>query len=403
MPPISLFTHTPPPVPARGSASQPAGTPARTTSLPRPPVPAHGIQRAGEVRGGGAPEGRSLARGLRSVRNTFVRREDADRIFDMRKQARENELQAMRAMAKAQPGVGTKDIGLAAYLTARAKLHRSIDGPELVSLRKANDTVTKTRALLSHGRGNVTTDLAKTQEPFWRTKFGRKQAASYRGDLAACSALAIKMQAGNCGEHADVATVSHARKLGEGETVQLVSSASIDHAWAESGLPGGARVVLDAWAEGPAIMSEDSSFSARESSRKVHASFSPNAARTLAAEKDKHLESLKRDPDLDKKWAAFKAHAEKKRLTMDRSHVFAPTPVVSRTFQRAVSKQHKAAETMAQEVKKDFKLATSSRAQAALGSEIQAMGAARALGANVKQALQTNESILSEVKQHFMK
>ncbi|GLU35019.1 hypothetical protein Busp01_48610 [Trinickia caryophylli] len=390
----------------REHASQPAGAPARTTSLQRPQVPAHGIQRSGEVRGGcAAPGGRSLAGGLRSVRNTFVRLRDADagRIFDMRRQSRDKELRSMHAASASQRGIGTKDIGLAAYLTARSTLHRTIDGPELPSLRKANDTVTKTRALLSHGRGNVATDLAKTQEPFWRTRFGRMKAKSYRGDLAAAGALAIKMKAGNCGEHANVATVSHARKLGEGETLQFVSGAGVDHAWAENKLPDGGRVVLDAWAEGPAIMSEDSRFSQRETSRNVYASFSLDAARALAEQKDKHLESFERNPDLDKQWEDFKTEAAKKKLAMSKRHVFAPTPVVSQAFQTAVGDQQKEAARMARRTRKEARLTSSSTAHVALGNEIKAVGAARALGANVKQSLQSNEPILAAVKKQFTK
>lgn len=342
-----------------------------------PPIPAHG---SGAVASDGTTAGKpsSFSSSLTAARNTFVRLSDADagRILESRKTVLNEELGQMRRTASKLRGLADKDVGLAAYLTARAMVRRSVDGEELGYLRKANDTVNKARELLSHGRGNVTTDLAKSRESFWRTMFGRDRSTG--SDLATETAMAVRMRAGNCGEHANVAAALHAGKLGDGEILQLVAGNGVDHAWAETRTPQGDRVIMDAWAQGPAVMAEDSAFSRTMRARKVLQDFSRADGRNFAQQTQDRLDSLLSDPGLERSWEAFRKGAKKQALEPDRKSVFAPTPVLSDKFKLEVNK--------------------AAAARIDVGQELQAVGAARGLGANVGQALEAKDRILTEMQ-----
>jgi hypothetical protein len=331
-----------------------------------------------------------------SVRNTPVELSDTEaaKIFDSSKASIHEELGRLHAAAAKQRGVADKNMGLAAYLTARSTVHQTIDGDELRHLRKANDSVNKARELLSHGRGNVTTDLAKSQEPYWRTAFGRRQSAIDKADAALSSAMAVKMGAGNCGEHAWVTTAVHAGKLDIGETVQTVRGADgFDHAWSEAQLPGGDRLIMDAWAEGPALMAEDSAFSFRPDRRDVIASLNRLGGRIFAQNTQNHLNRLKVSRELDSAWTVFKEEAKETDLKIDAAHVWAPTAVLHEHFKLKVRNQQQSAEVRAALLKEGMDVKYGINARIALGRELKAVGTARALGANVQQALDAKEQI----------
>jgi DNA-binding transcriptional regulator YdaS (Cro superfamily) len=164
--------------------------------------------------------------------------------------------------------VPAQEMPLAGYLLARALDGRKVDGADLERLRRADESVRETRALLPHGRGNVRQDIdAGRHESTTRVDAAR----SSKLGTPSVAARAIWAGAGNCGEHAHLATVVHAGRLHaeSNEAVLLLGNVLIDHGWAEAVIPRPLRlsslwkpderaIVLDAWKDGPAVFATDS-------------------------------------------------------------------------------------------------------------------------------------------------
>jgi hypothetical protein len=155
---------------------------------------------------------------------------------------------------------------LAGYLLTRSLDGRPVAGNDLVRLDKADDTVINARKALSAGRGNVHSDIARSNgsSPHLVSS-GRELVAwmwGYVGkDTCRVAAAAMYSRAGNCGEHAAVGLVLHASKLAPDETAHLVAP-DVDHKFGEVRTSEGRDhdVVMDPWAHGPAIMAVDGRF-----------------------------------------------------------------------------------------------------------------------------------------------
>ena len=200
---------------------------------------------------------------------------DAQRI-----RQRQVEIQALVPDTRKALSDGESQLG--GYVHARQVDGRPVEGPALERLKRGNETVMETRQALAHGRGNVTADINDSNgQSTIRTAAGRRIGRKYlpgtcirkKGPLfkypadirAAAGAMAA--QAGNCGDHANVAAFLHAAKLEDGERVHAVSSKTVDHVWAELHGETSDRthdIVMDAWGKGPAIFAEDGVFSADE-------------------------------------------------------------------------------------------------------------------------------------------
>jgi hypothetical protein len=181
------------------------------------------------------------------------------------------------------------ELPLAGYLLTCALDGRPVAPPDVARLRRANASVNETRALLRHGRGNVDVDVRATgNETRWRTKAARTQKDQFDGrtgerwvdfttQATHSAAAASVFGAGNCGEHTSTTAVYHSRRLEEHETVHYVKGKQIGHTWAEARLSasGGSgdrerAIVLDAWADGPAVLASDARFARqREQVRSV--------------------------------------------------------------------------------------------------------------------------------------
>jgi hypothetical protein len=153
--------------------------------------------------------------------------------------------------------------------------HRALHGRPLLEdlgpLRKADDTVRETRAMLWAGRGNVREDLVRTSfDSSRRTFVMRNMVMAEEHALPAditdsaftniCAGLAAAAGAGNCGEHASIALRLHAGRLGEGQVVSKLAQLAYDHVWVvQSPKAGehGPTIVIDPWMRGPAVMLED--------------------------------------------------------------------------------------------------------------------------------------------------
>jgi len=138
---------------------------------------------------------------------------------------------------------------------------RRVEGEEYAELRDANDTAMSTRAILHYGRGNVAVDNEATAgETFARIRCAREIADAFarryhrdEATLLEQTAGAVFAAAGNCGEHTYVAALEHASKLKPGETVTVMESHRVDHAWATVTTASGATNIVDTWCDGPAV------------------------------------------------------------------------------------------------------------------------------------------------------
>ena len=175
-------------------------------------------------------------------------------------------------------------INEAGYLTARASLGRPIDeaAGDLRRVIDGNETVHQTRMLLSGGRGNVDEDDILTGGTSRQRVDAARKVARSRADIAAdvaadlgppldkeqkdaiyldtIAAASVALAAGNCGESSAVAARLHASKLQGQETVSHISSTSFDHAWVEIETLQRPGVVLDPWANGPAMEKGDTAW-----------------------------------------------------------------------------------------------------------------------------------------------
>lgn len=177
-------------------------------------------------------------------------------------------------------GVDSVNAQLTAYLTARAIDGRPVEGQDLQRLQRADSAVQWSRQTLIHGRANVQADTVATAgESFERGVVAHDFLANelpvmVEGDVRTedRAAAAVAAGAGTCDDFAAVTAVCLAHQPIEQETVQVMSSLSVKHSWAQTTHepPEGASaadvaaatartILVDGWAQGPAVYSEDSS------------------------------------------------------------------------------------------------------------------------------------------------
>ncbi|QUP52306.1 AVRPPHE avirulence protein [Ralstonia syzygii] len=153
---------------------------------------------------------------------------------------------------------------LGGYLMAREIDERPVEGEALDTLRTANGTLLQTRQMLPYGRGNVHDDIDATNGSSTIIAQGGRsiQTSMWRAHPkpVVWAAIAMVAGAGNCGEHADLATFLHAAKLKEGEEVDNTHIEGFDHFWAvlHRATPDLERdVFIDPWGKGPALFAVD--------------------------------------------------------------------------------------------------------------------------------------------------
>jgi len=166
----------------------------------------------------------------------------------------------------------------AGYLFIRAAQGRHVDGEDLATLHRGQVAVERARDALPNGRGNVVGDPPHAQEyasalrhVTWpRVKeevmAGIQGHADPHAAVVGNYAGAVSfMGAGNCGDHGAVGLAALGKLIGRGEQAMLVAH-PLDHNWAVLSRDHRATdvrpndVVVDAWAEGPAIFASDGRF-----------------------------------------------------------------------------------------------------------------------------------------------
>lgn len=360
---------------------------------------------------------------------------------------RQAEIDALRRQGAEAQGVAPSELDLSRYLARRAFNKQIIETENLEPLLRANRTINETRKLLSLGRGNVHTDLARTDhQSFRHVKASRDLFKLMKSDYkpgtlekheALRAATTMTLRAGNCGEYAGLATLISACSLKPGETANQVGTPkSSDHDWSELWLngtePADSDVIIDAWAKGPPVLREDSKYARRpkpgarrpkwmaryrKSMRPPSMSLNQETGRE-ADEYRKFFLTLIDETEHYQEFVATKL-ADYRHVKLARRHRWQEEPVASKTFAKRAQRNMKALEQApkkrllrqiaeartaqqpgsdiaqaaqnAEELKSTIKALKQTR-NGRLLQQIVAAGPARQLGSNIRQASQA-ESI----------
>ncbi|SFE02939.1 hypothetical protein [Paracidovorax konjaci] len=160
------------------------------------------------------------------------------------------------------------DAKLRGYLLALAVDGRPATGPDLLRLRRAGFTREQTASLLPDGKGNVLPDVQRTGGESTRLVEAARVLADGLSQAkwpwsCAYGASALMAGAGNCGEQSAVGQMLHADRLKAGESLSLVTTEVISHAWTELRDGRGPKhaVVIDSWLRGPVVFAVDGQMS----------------------------------------------------------------------------------------------------------------------------------------------
>ncbi len=284
---------------------------------------------------------------------------------------------------------------LGGYVQGRQIDGRPVEGRALDRLKLANETVMETRQALAHGRGNVVDDIQDSNgQSTIRAVAGRivrTQLPSNYGPEVSIAASAMAAQAGNCGEHANVAAFLHAAKLGSGEYAYAVGSTTIDHRWAQWHAARARDpehdIVMDPWGKGPAIFAVDGEFAGGQHDIGIAREYDQSTGAKAHAD----MSELQRDHHQQMQ---TNLHVVMEHLGPDfrigDGAIFAVTPVISSEFAARVSQKMSAAPDAAKLAPKDRRLVRQAKERirageprmAPLRQEVHATQTARALGAS---------------------
>ena len=284
---------------------------------------------------------------------------------------------------------------LGGYVQGRQVDGRPIEGTQLDRLMRANETVMESREALAHGRGNVVDDIHDSNgQSAIRAQAGRfvkKQLPPDYQKGVRIAAGAMAAQAGNCGEHANVAAFLHAAKLGRGEYAYAVGSTTIDHRWAQwhsSNARDPERdIVMDPWGKGPAIFAVDGEFAGGQADIGIERQYDRRTGAQAHAEMRELLHS-QHDQMQTNLQSAMEHWGSN--VPLADTAIFAVTPVISSEFaQRVSQKIHEAPDPAklaprrrAQARQAAERVRTGERWMAPLRQEIHATQTARTLGAS---------------------
>lgn len=186
---------------------------------------------------------------------------------------------------------------MAGYLLARRLIRRPVSPEGMAVLGTADKALSDARRAFPFGRGNVDADIRRSNEESEMraiaaeemsneaVKLGQFLVADKETNFLAVALAAGKaFGAGTCDDYAASAALSYGSRAlvagrPPGEQVHVVSHGVQKHRWAEAYSREAPPVVMDAWAEGPAVFAEDSWFGKDRSLVGSTAAFDlPNAA-----------------------------------------------------------------------------------------------------------------------------
>jgi hypothetical protein len=262
--------------------------------------------------------------------------------------------QELRALGR-NAGFDTTEVGLAPYLYARRILGKPIDGSLLAHLRSANRSLQFTRGTLSHGRGNVRSEIERSN---WETTarvlvqrrleqhieawMPRQPGLTPLQHQAVAGAIAGEhLRAGNCGEYTDVAMHMHAGRLVGPQTLVAARTPTMSHAWAElrhGSEPVADDIVLDGWASGPPVLRGDSRYARNGAVLPVEYAYDaetgPRAARAYQALATELLSSGSYQPFATRQLRATLSRVRRNPLVVPPESIVRnrPVNVLSRIF-----------------------------------------------------------------------
>jgi hypothetical protein len=161
----------------------------------------------------------------------------------------------------------------AAYQVAVRATGDPIEDPlELAHLRAATQTMHDTRTDLRFGRGNIRIDVQASMGMSSARTAAAYDMLGYGVNESGHAGVALAMGAGNCDHNGIINTRRYAPMLGEGETVDTVGNANVHHTWsqinqqpkvnADGRVEPRPTIVMDSWADGPAVRLGDSAWAA---------------------------------------------------------------------------------------------------------------------------------------------
>ncbi len=358
-----------------------------------------------------AAEGTSGAGPSSAVQQTglqFARR-DAPRPVTLQSLMRFNE----RVMSRPRPPgialpstVGRRTYAIradqAGYLFVRAAQGRHIQGEDLAVLHRGQVALERARDALPHGRGNVVGEPPRAMEHAsalrhvtW-PRVRDEAMAGLQGHpdpravvVGSYAGAAAFMGAGNCGDHGTVGLVALGKLIGRGEQALLMAH-TCDHNWAVLSRDHRATdvrpddVVVDAWAEGPAIMASDGRFwDPGETS--VAARLSPRSGRLAAttAEETKQRLAATTTPQME-------VHAFYQAYSGSDMQMWTSTPVLDET---------RASESLTAANEPKNVPSRYGDEKIGLRQQVLAAGVARSLGAGVGDAAKMAPAIVEAAVQ----
>ncbi|TFW06304.1 hypothetical protein E4K72_10255 [Oxalobacteraceae bacterium OM1] len=259
------------------------------------------------------------------------------------RQARERtaELRAMHAGRYANR-MGAGEAPLAGYLFGRALRGGVPQGATLTRLRLADRTRRQTQSLLWRGRGNVATDLARSSfDAFHRVHAARTVGADPEVLFEEEVALAIHAGAGNCEESGRVAAFMHVPRMRPDESVHLVQHAIESHAWAEVRHAGGRTaiddVIIDAWAEGPAVLRADAAYAKRVNAIRSIVDLGPDYGLMPFLNVQDAVDAIRAGNHLQQAFAFVYEEARRCALRPEPESIWQPEPVLDRAMHEAIA------------------------------------------------------------------
>jgi uncharacterized protein (DUF2267 family) len=304
----------------------------------------------------------------------------------------------------------------ASYLLARRIDGRPLKGDDLERVSRGDDSLIETRLGLRLGRGNVDVDIERTgHENSRRVRVAREIVldqleSGETNQPMAVAAAALFVQAGNCMEHADAALALHAGRQTPDETAVVVEPVGIDHNFLELRTEGGREhdVVVDPWADGPAIMATDGQFSAPQMPNEL-ARLPPAQAAQAVADLHHRMDQLHAQ---DGGWMHSRLDELEREGFRYGGHVYPPMDVMSDEFLQRVRQGLDKTVKPGQAREANFADAMSAAVQTLLGrhpkrdamgpvrNEIHAAGIARELGSGVANAAEDAAEIVAELRRH---
>ncbi|HLP42020.1 MAG TPA: hypothetical protein VK465_10975 [Fibrobacteria bacterium] len=354
-----------------------------------------------------------------------------------------------------------KEMPLAGYLLARAAMHKQVDGSALHNLRAGHESVKQVNDLLPFGRANVIEDIEKAKDRHPDLYLRHESTVEYRNGLRVMQLYSQMRSRGSapmegyhhrmyaassqyagtgvCTSYNTSTTPLHAAKLADMKDKRAIvaqaNHQTIDHNWSEM-IPKGMRedgtlildgkdVIMDGWCkENLAVLREDSYFARLDANGKAdhlkHEGFlnhetGPKALREV----EKFKKQIKNSRGLQETYNEY--FLERFQYPKVDSHTFGlwnDTTVFHADFlERAGNALHKEVKEVkdTEDIRKAGKhaeVAEDSRKQNVVRNlaeqtkhaslaEIQAIGVARSLGSNIRDAITEAPGITAAAKEMF--